>query len=367
SRVADFFGDRVELAVTPEHRTLGFARACALERVRTPWLMWLDADDALLPGRAARLHAIAVENGYDAVWDAAELVVRDTARPLPMPDFMLRKNGAVRLFERNWLPGPAWPLLRTDFARDIGYDPLLPAADDLDFNLRACVRQGRLGFCEMLGYRQFAYPDSLSRDLTHQRYWVGEVLRRHSYERVRSLWRAAKFSDAVSEWGLISMAIFREDFAFAASRLNVLDAIKPATHAVLEPHGPWPVPEDWRRSFLHGTLALLGVEGGNPIGALTQAEGLFATPEGANNLGVAWRDCGNEQAAIACFERALSRFPGYLDASLNLHDSQTHRTTTLPLRRIDYRCEYHPPRGGLTVRQAINKDQADAPTPHRGI
>lgn len=343
-RVLACFGDRVEIAATPEHRTLGFARACAVGRIETEWLMWLDADDALLPGRCTRLWIAAVKHAYDGVWDAAELVdgLRGgEAKHLPVPSFMLRKGAAVRLFERNWLPGSAWPLLNTSFARSIGYDPDLPAAEDLDFNLRACARGGRLGFRAEVGYRQFAYPNSLSRDLVHQRHWVGEVLRRHAYEAVREYWHAAGFEVPVTLWGLISMALFRGDYESALAFLDELEVLAPLSDTeVLEPDGPWQLPEQWRRLFQRGTLVLLRNGDGDAIALLRQAEGLFPTAEGANNLGVAWRDSGDEVRAQVCFEQAQTRFPGYLDARLNARSHEERQVTVMPLRRLDYRSDY---------------------------
>ena len=344
SRVRARFGRRVEIAATPEHRGIGFARACALERVDTTWLMWLDADDALLPGRCARLWAAAERHAYDGVWDAAELVdgvSGGAAQRLPMPPLMLRAGSAVRLFERNWLPGPGWPLLRTGFAREIGYDPELPAAEDLDFNLRACAWGGRLGFLAEPGYRQFAYPDSLSRNLDHQRRWVGEVLRRHAHDVVRECWLRAGFAESVALWGLLSMALFREDYASALMFLDELDASEPAAGGgVLEADGPWPLPEHWRRLFQRGTLGLLTDGAGDAAALLVRAEEEFPTAEGANNLGVAWRDAGDERRAQVCFEQAQVRFPGYLDARVNAQNPLARRVTAMPLRRIDYRSEY---------------------------
>lgn len=337
-------GARLEVVRPSEHRTLGFARQAGVDAVNTPWLMWLDADDELLPGRGSALLAHATANGCDAVWDAAEL--RDGAtgrliRNLPMPPFMERPGAAVRLFERNFTPGPAWPLVRSEVARAVGYDGALPTGDDLDFMLRAQCAGWRLGFSGRCGYRQYAYASSLSRDLAHQRGWVAHVLRKHEYADVRARFRAAGFGARVTAWGLVSMALFRNEPTAALAFVD--EASPPGSRAdeILEPDGPWPFREGWRRAFQRGTcLILIGGRDAEAAAELQRAESLEPTAEGANNLGVALARLGRGAEAALCWEAAGRRFPGYLDASRNLKDPGNNYITTHPLRRIASRSEY---------------------------
>ena len=325
------------------HRSLGAARGAAVAAVETPWLQWLDADDELLPDRATRLLDAAMTDDRDAVWDAAELYDGLTGRPrrrLPMPPFMGHAAAAVRLFERNHVPGPAWPLVRTEVARRVGYDRQLPTADDLDFMLRLVCAGGRLGFVESCGYRQFAYPSSLSRDRRHQGTWVGVVLRKHAYEDVRARYLDAGWPRRVADWALVTMAAFREEWSTALSFLE--SASPPAVEDdVLEPAGPWPFPEHWRRAFHRGTLLLL--EGGHDAeaaGELEAAEARRPSAEGANNLGVALARLGRDEEAAVCFEQARARCPDYADARANLAAAAPLRITALPLRPIAARADY---------------------------
>jgi glycosyltransferase involved in cell wall biosynthesis len=342
--VARSIGGAALRIVRPEvHRTLGYARLKGAGAVSTPWLQWLDADDELLPGRAERLLDRAHGERWDAVWDAAELYSGETAtriRRLPMPAFMQPAGAAVRLFERNHVPGPAWPLVRTDFARRVGYDATLPTADDLDFMLRGLRAGGRFGFVAEHGYRQYAYPTSLSRDRAHQHAWVATVLRKHKYADVRARYVAAGFSKRVCSWALVSMASFRCEWHTALTSLD--DASPPgAADEVLEPEGPWPFRESWRRAFHRGTLLLLlGARDAEAADELRRAEAIEPTAEGANNLGVALARLGDTLAAARGFASAQERFPNYADARRNQQSDALYRITVHPLRRDPSRSEY---------------------------
>ena len=324
-------------------RTLGFARSAGVAAVSTPWLQWLDADDELLPDRTTRLLSRAVAEGWDAAWDAAELWDGETGafvRDLPMPAFMSRRGSAVRLFERNYTPGPAWPLVRTEFAREVDYDHSLSSADDLDFMLRGLQTGGRFGFVQDCGYRQFAYRSSLSRDLSHQRARVADVLRRHKYADVRSRYLTAGFSARVASWGLVSMALFREEWDRALAFLEEASAGGDPDE-VLESDGPCPLPERWRRAFYRGTiLLLLSGHDGDAADELHRAERTEPTAEGANNLGVALSRLGRRAQAGEWFTAAEERSPGYHDAWVNEAAETPRRITTHPLRHDPSRREY---------------------------
>jgi glycosyltransferase involved in cell wall biosynthesis len=337
-------GNALTVVRPPEHRTLGYARQAAVDAVTTDWILWLDADDEVLPGRAAHLLRLAADHRWDAVWDAVELFAGETGTlvgELPMPPWMVVPGAAVRQFERNHAPGPAWPLVSTRLARMVGYDPVLPTADDLDFMLRACTTGAELGFVTSVGYRQYAYRDSLSRDLAHQRFWASQVLRKHEYEDVRRLYLRSGHDGRVAAWALVSMALFRDEPSAALGWLELASPASADASEVLEAGGPWPSPEGWRRAFQRGTiLLLLGGRDREAVGELQRAETIEPTAEGANNLGVALRRLGDGGAAATCFAEAQRRFPGFLDAQLNAESVHAARVTTHPLRRLASRSQY---------------------------
>jgi len=124
-----------------------------------------------------------------------------------MPGFMRAPGAMVRTFERNYLPGPAWPGVNTEFAKRIGYDLGLPTGEDIDFNLRALACEARFEILPSVGYRQYHFPSSLSRDLDLQRAAVATALAKHEYQDVKARFDSTGFSHRMADWALCSMAL----------------------------------------------------------------------------------------------------------------------------------------------------------------
>ncbi|MCH6255240.1 glycosyltransferase [Puniceicoccaceae bacterium K14] len=332
-------GEAVSVIRPTEHRTLGYARSTGVAAVETPWLIWLDADDAFLPGRIVSLLNDAESNQWDAVWDAVDLYDGETEnfiRRLPMPDFMSEPGYAVRLFERNWVPSPAWPLVKTEFAKRIGYDESLPTADDIDFMLRSVVHGARLGFVESVGYKQFAYPSSLSRDLSHQRNWLAHVLRKFDYKEIKRLYSRTGFDSLETVWALVTVALFRRE---AEGALDFMRVLPPLIKG--EGRGLWGLSDEWRRAFQRGTcLLILAEDLALAEKELARADSMERTPEALNNWGVALDRLGEKKKALECWRMALEMLPSYLDARLNIEANKGVRITEIPLRRLASRSEY---------------------------
>ncbi len=110
---------------------------------------------------------------------------------------------------------------------------------------------------------------------------------------------------------------------------------------MLEPGGPWPFSEGWRRAFQRGTILLMmGGRDAEAEAALRDAERIDGTAEGANNLGVALARTGRAREADGQFALAESRVDGYYDARVNAASRWPVRITRHPLRRIASRNDY---------------------------
>ena len=336
-------GDRLRVVRPPRHETLGLARQTGLSAVDTRFAVWVDADDEMLPGRVTRLVNAMRTDCSQIAADAVELMDGATgvrSGQLPMPPFLSGHHPAARLFERNYLPGTGCIGLETESALRVGYDPALHGPEDIDFILRSIVAGFRISFLDEVGYRLYAYPDSVSRQRDHQRRHYRAALLKHPYESVRTIYRRAGQSARITVWGLVSVAVFREDWAAALSYLDEAAAAIADPLEVLESSGPCPRPEGWRLLFHRGTVLLLSDRVEAAARTLEDAECVHASPEGANNLGVAMARLGNTQRAAELFSRSLRVMPGFLDARLNIEGNVVGQVTTHPLRAIPNRSDY---------------------------
>lgn len=144
----------------------------------------------------------------------------------------------------------------------------------------------------------------------------------------------------MADWALCSMALFRGDLDAASEFLAKASPSSADPNEVLDPDGPLPYPEGWKRAFFEGTIRLLGgVRGrGNSIDG---GRAIEADPEGANNLGVALHRKGREDDCMAQFALASRRSPGYRDALLNQRsEDQSKLITTHPIRSHASRNQY---------------------------
>lgn len=337
-------GGHIRVIDAPDPGGVPVARQAGLDAVETEFATWLDADDEWIPGRMPGMLA-ALDAGADIAVDAFELhdgLSGAWLRTLQAPLFLQVPGGALRLFERNWLPGDSPVGFRVSTFRAAGgYDPSVYGPESYDLLLRALARGARVQWSHSVGYRIYAYPGSVSRNIPRQRAAVAAALKKHSYASVLALYLEAGFSPRVAAWALVSMALFRQE---PEAALACLESASPASadhREVLEPDGPWPFPEGWRRAFTSGVLLLLvGGRDEEALEALAQAEHLEPTAEGANNLGVALHRLGRVNDAREAWTLAEARFPGYADARANAAAETPSAITTHPLRRLSSRNDY---------------------------
>lgn len=336
-------GNRLRVVAVPAPGGIPRARQVGLEACETEYAAWLDADDAWVPGRAARI--LAALGNADVFCEAIDLVDGASGRSLrrlDVPSFVQRERIPARLFERNHLPGDTQVGFRVAVFRAAGgYDPDVYGAESFDLLLRAIARGSRFAYGDSVGYRMYTYAGSVSRNLSRQRAALATALRKHAYGDVRRLCAASGEPARVAGWVLVSMALFRNE---PEAALEFLDEAAPA-HAnpdeILEPDGPWPFREGWRRTFARGTcLALIGGRDDEAELEYRRAQAIEPAAEVSNNLGVVLARRGNIGAAQACWSDAETRFPGYADARRNRREPQAGCITTHPLRRQASRSEY---------------------------
>jgi GT2 family glycosyltransferase len=163
---------RQGLKVIHRHReTLHEARNAGLERVRTPWVIHLDADDELEPGfmDAMRAHFEPWRERYDEldlIAPAVRYVSEEDGREL-RPPWMPQVAGhrhtcvATCLEEGNWLV--VGTLARTKLLREVGGWRDFPVYEDWDLWLRCHRRGAQVGAAPNAIYRAHVRQDSRNR------------------------------------------------------------------------------------------------------------------------------------------------------------------------------------------------------------
>lgn len=336
-------GDNIKIIRLSEHKTLGFARKTSLDAIKTPYGSLLDGDDELYPGRIKRLISTLKTDGTDLVMDSLDLydgLTEKFIKTLNIPHFIKFAKNPIRMLERNYLPGLGQLTFRTDFLKKINYNPAVDFSEDIDILVRSVYNGATFSFIDDIGYRMYSYPGSVSRQLDVLKKNYGERLKQFEYSHVIELFLKNGYEKIFAHWGVLIMAIFREEYSTALNFLN--NELLPASNsqAILEPNGPEPYPENFRWHFYSGTLqALLN----NPVEAKKNLEQALSIQERAdawNNLGVTYRLLNNENKAINSFNKALSFFPEYRDATINLATPKSLTLTTHLLRKFPSRTNY---------------------------
>ena len=147
----------------------GAARNAAIAATRAPWLAVLDADDYLIEGRLAALHAAAGE--ADFIADALIRVAPGAAaslRPAPLAveplDFttFVLGNLGVGPLDLGFMK----PMMRRSFldAGGLRYQPEMRLGEDYDLYARALALGARFLVSGPAGYVSVERPGSLSKD-----------------------------------------------------------------------------------------------------------------------------------------------------------------------------------------------------------
>ncbi|TNE61167.1 MAG: glycosyltransferase family 2 protein [Alphaproteobacteria bacterium] len=335
---AEVAGQRLTIVKPDVKAGVANARQTALANIRTPYGIWLDADDEFMPGRTAR-HLAMLQAGHDLTYDGCDLVDGATGRvtqQAEIPGFLLKDGKLGRQAERNWLPSLHCGF-DVAFARKVGFDTSFQAAEDYDFHLRSLMAGARIGLIADIGYRYYHYAGSLSRKLGQAVNFFEQGQRKHGPDSLAAM-MAANLSDAELAYTMAAWAISSRQETLAAKWLETIASSD-------APIAPYSQPAADLAAFLAGTMRL---RLGHAKEAVAVLEALYVRwPDAtvANNLGVALMQAGKPDAACACWQKALDGKPGYLDATLNISGVlgvDALRYTALPLRPLASRADYSP-------------------------
>ena len=157
-RLAEKYGDRVHILRLP-HGGVSAARNAGLDAARGEWALFLDSDDALLPGALDRLRPYMTDD-VDAVCGA---ICRGSKRPRPRGGEAICLTGHalmdyVLADATNRLTIHAWAFrIRPDMPR---FDPALRLGEDSDWVLRTLYAARKAAFVPVPVYRYTVSVDS---------------------------------------------------------------------------------------------------------------------------------------------------------------------------------------------------------------
>lgn len=183
--VTEIGDPRVRYMRLAENRGPAGARNAAFQAARGQWLLVLDADDRMAPGRAAALIAAARRENADIVADNFQIVALEGGAPprLHIPEAL---DGAVeevslatyvrenQLYQARPSYGYLKPLFRRAFVLEHGlaYDPALRIGEDYDLVARALARGARFVRHRSAGYTYVTREGSISHRLSAANAWA---------------------------------------------------------------------------------------------------------------------------------------------------------------------------------------------------
>ena len=290
-------GDILTVVRNPAPVSLGYVRHLALSHIRTPYGLWLDADDEIAEDHINKMVVPLAAGKADLVFSDCVLIdggTREAIRELTVPGFMTSPNGYLRSFERNWYPS-LHAGFRTEFACKVGYDTAFQCVEDYDFLLRALAEGARVAVAEGCSYRYYHYDQSVSRNRAKTAAFTARALEKHKRKDVDQLLDGAGFTDADRACILMSKAMFENDYK---TIFELAGRVKESDFAV---------PSNGLKAcdvacFYEGTAALLTGDSAwakmilSPLGECGE-------PDTLNNLSVAVSLCGDTEQPKVCLRR----------------------------------------------------------------
>ncbi len=178
---------------TPRNVGPSAARNLALDHATGDWIAVVDADDAVAPGRFARMAAVARAQQADICFDNMKLVSAEAGEPALAP--VLVPPALARRLEAPWtvesyarmnfpydspvLTGFLKPMFRADFLREQGlrYDERVSRGEDYLLIVEALACGAKTAWLDEALYYYYVYKSSLSGAFdagAHERFMAAE-------------------------------------------------------------------------------------------------------------------------------------------------------------------------------------------------
>ncbi|NJD05706.1 MAG: glycosyltransferase [Methylococcaceae bacterium] len=310
-----FHDPRIRIIRSEVNNGIGYARQRLKFECSGDFLVWLDADDRMYPGRIESLLAGHKSTGSDLVIDRyAQIDQRSQTLPgiLDVPKFIESDRCFTRLFERNvMLPHP---LISRSCFHSIDFDPSLRYSEDYDYWLKCSAAGRTFARIPAVGLEYRITGGSLSSDLASSLRATNVILTKYTTDFIADLYRERNYSDGEINRLRCLRGIY----------LNILD------EAYAAAQNEWHPDQESDRLFYLGTLALR--HGDYAVASDSLHQHLAScpnSPAGLNNLGIATSLYKNKHSK-KYFINALTLFPNYADALYNrdLKDQNFRITNT---------------------------------------
>jgi glycosyltransferase involved in cell wall biosynthesis len=192
-RIPEFPGVSV-IRASPRLR-LGAARNLGLAEVKTPYVIFWDADDVMLPGTLAHLQDAIASQPDRAAFATAILEEPSWTRhrwPRPWVAKLMRAPRLFALLDCVWslCPTTGATIIHTELARAAGGFAEADSGEDWCLGVSLAFR-GPLGFSERLGrlYR-----------VHHESMWAQHLTARHQLRHARTVRKRIRTDPAVPRW-----------------------------------------------------------------------------------------------------------------------------------------------------------------------
>lgn len=169
AQILDSYADRIQVS-HQANQGVSATRNTLAQQARGDWLLFLDADDLLLPQTLIQRLALASSGEADAIycdWHRFRDVDggRQDGDPLTRSLADVHADPSIALFAGFWSPPGAWLFRRELHERIGGFRGDLPVIQDARYALDAALVGARFGHAKHLG---FAYREGQSQSLSQR-------------------------------------------------------------------------------------------------------------------------------------------------------------------------------------------------------
>lgn len=305
-------GDQITIVKPAEHIGTGNARQTAIEHIQTLYGMWLDADDELMPNRLPDMLARLEQGDVDLVYDGAILMDEATGKKikdLPIPDFMLEKDGIYRNLERNWLPALTGSF-RNELALRIGYDREFLTCEDYDFLFRSIMQGANVGYLDSLNVEYYHSKNSVSRNMENTSLFNKKCYEKHNIQAIENCLSKSSLLLAEQKWIGASSALYADNLG---ESVYILEGLLGTSDNIIT----YGRSANWLAHYLKASICINKGAWQDAYDLLLVIENT-RSPDVYNNLAVCMAFMGRIEDAKVYLNKAHDLFNDFYSVKMNI-------------------------------------------------